>query len=246
MHALDASAAAAPDEHTAVRKSRLRDFLIHAGVEAARREELIEASHARGKRIEGVAVTTHVNDGEELDGLRILHTPGHSPGHVCIAVGNVLLSADHILARTVPQQWPESMAPYTGLGHYFDSLDKIARIPGFEVTLPAHEQIIQDVYARIQSIRAAHLRRLDRLLTMLRRVGRPLSVGEIATQLYPEMSGFRAVLAITDVGARVEYLHARGRIHVADLDAIERADCPVYRYVADEFAEVPCRGLPSL
>jgi glyoxylase-like metal-dependent hydrolase (beta-lactamase superfamily II) len=231
MHALDSWAVTAPAERTAVAKSRLREFLNHAGVEPARREEVIKASHAHGQPIAAVAVTTRVNDGDELDGLRILHTPGHSPGHVCIAVGNMLLSADHILARTVPQQWPESIAPYTGLGHYLDSLDKIQSIPGFETTLPAHEQIIEDVYARIHSIRAAHMRRLDRLLAMLRRADRPLSVGEIAEQLYPDVTGFRAALAITDVGARVEYLHQRDRLRVADLAAIDGADRPVYRYV---------------
>ena len=161
-------------------------------------------------------------DGEDLDGLRIIHTPGHSPGHVCIGVGNILLSADHILARTVPQQWPESVAAYTGLGHYLDSLEKIERMPGFELTLAAHEQAIHDLYGRIETIRGAHVRRLDRLLDMLGEASGPLSIDEITRRLYPEVTGFRAVLAITDVGSRVEYLHQRGRLAVANLDEVER------------------------
>ena len=169
-------------------------------------------------------------DGEDLDGLRIIHTPGHSPGHVCIGVGNILLSADHILARTVPQQWPESVAAYTGLGHYLDSLEKIERMPGFELTLAAHEQAIHDLYGRIETIRGAHVRRLDRLLDMLAAASGPLSIDEITGQLYPEVTGFRAVLAITDVGSRVEYLHQRGRLAVANLDEVEREQNAVCRY----------------
>jgi glyoxylase-like metal-dependent hydrolase (beta-lactamase superfamily II) len=171
-----------------------------------------------------------LEDGDELDGLRIIHTPGHSPGHVCIGVGNVLLSADHVLARTLPHQWVESAAPYTGLGHYLESLDKIARLPGFELALAAHEQVIHEPYRRIESIRAAHRRRLDRLLELLRAADRPMSLYEIILETYPEVSGFRAVLAMTDVGSRVEFLHQRGQLAVVNLDEVERQPEAAYLY----------------
>jgi hypothetical protein len=38
-------------------------------------------------------------------------------------------------------------------------------------------------------------------------------------------------LAITDVGSRVEYLHQRGRLIVANLDQCRHDAEPVYRYV---------------
>jgi glyoxylase-like metal-dependent hydrolase (beta-lactamase superfamily II) len=230
VHALDRAAVTSYREHTIVGNSRLNAFFREAGVDPVRRSELLKISHYTGQQIDDQAAELTLTDGQELDGLRIIHTPGHSPGHVCIGVGNVLLSADHILARTVPQQWPESAAPYTGLGHYLDSLEKIGRMPGFELTLAAHEQTIHDVYGRIETIRGAHMRRLDRLLDMLGKVSRPLSIDEIAHHLYPEVTGFRAVLAITDVGSRVEYLHQRGRLAVANLDEVKREQNPVYRY----------------
>jgi glyoxylase-like metal-dependent hydrolase (beta-lactamase superfamily II) len=230
VHELDRGSLTSHREHVAVGNSRLNDFLQQAGVDPDRRGELLSISHYSGTPIEGVTVGLTLVDGQPLDGLRIIHTPGHSPGHVCIGVGNVLLSADHILARTVPQQWPESTAAYTGLGHYLDSLDKIERIPGFELTLAAHEQAIHDLYGRIETIRGAHRRRLERLLEMLGKAARPLSVDEITRELYPEVTGFRAVLAITDVGSRVEYLQQRGRLTVANLDEIAREQKPVYRY----------------
>ena len=171
-----------------------------------------------------------MEDGDELDGLRIIHTPGHSPGHVCIGVGNVLLSADHVLARTLPHQWVESAAAYTGLGHYLESLDKIARTAGFELALAAHEQAIHDVYRRIETIRATHRRRLERLLELVRAAGRPMSLYEIILDTYPEVTGFRAVLAMTDIGSRVEYLQQRGELAVVNLDELEREPDAVYRY----------------
>lgn len=230
VHPLDRAAVISHRQYVVVGNSRLNDFLRRSGVDAVRRNELLRISHYRGRPVEGVGVTLELTDDQQFDGLRIIHTPGHSPGHVCIAVGNILLSADHILARTVPQQWPEATAAYTGLGHYLESLDKIASQPGLELTLAAHEQPIHDVYGRIETIRNAHMRRLDRLLSVLGKASQPLSVDQITQNLYAEATGFRAVLAITDVGARVEYLHQRGRLTIVNLDEVERHQNPVYRY----------------
>jgi glyoxylase-like metal-dependent hydrolase (beta-lactamase superfamily II) len=231
VHSLDQIAVTSHREYVAVGNSRLRTFFQQAGIEPERRARLLKLSHFIGTPVEPVEVQQALSDGQELDGLRILHTPGHSPGHLCIGAGDVLFSFDHILARTVPQQWPEFTAPYTGLGHYLESLAKIEQTPGIELTLAAHEQAIHNVYERIETIRRAHLRRLDRLTDMLRKASRPLSIGEIADELYPEVTGHREVLAITDVGSRVEYLHQRGRLRVENLDEIDRAETPVYRYV---------------
>jgi glyoxylase-like metal-dependent hydrolase (beta-lactamase superfamily II) len=230
VHALDRMAVTSHREYVTLGNARLSAFFRASGIDPVRRTGLLKTSHYVGTLVEGVKVDLTLDDQQDLDGLQIIHTPGHSPGHVCIGIGNILLSADHILAQTVPQQWPESTAPYTGLGHYLDSLEKIRRMPGFELTLAAHEQPIHDLYGRIASIRAAHSRRLDRLIDLLAKADRPLSVDEIATNSYPEVTGFRALLAITDVGSRVEYLHQRGRLAVANLDEVEQAEEPVYRY----------------
>jgi hypothetical protein len=42
--------------------------------------------------------------------------------------------------------------------------------------------------------------------------------------------GFQAMLALTDVGARVEYLDQRGLLAIANLDEVDGDDSPVYRY----------------
>jgi glyoxylase-like metal-dependent hydrolase (beta-lactamase superfamily II) len=230
VHSLDSTPVASCHAHVVTSTVRLNALFRRAGVDEARRSELVRTSPYRWASHENVPVGRRLEDGDELDGLRVLHTPGHSPGHVCIAVGNVLLSGDHILSQTLPHLWPESAAAYTGLGHYLESLTKIERTPGIELTLAAHEQVIHDVYGRIQTIRSAHRRRLGRLLDMLRKAARPMSIDEIAQQSYPEVTSFRAVLAVTDVSSRVEYLHQRGELTVANLDEIERDEDAVFRY----------------
>ncbi len=35
-----------------------------------------------------------LRDGDEIAGLRVIHTPGHTPGHICLLRGDVLFSGD--------------------------------------------------------------------------------------------------------------------------------------------------------
>jgi glyoxylase-like metal-dependent hydrolase (beta-lactamase superfamily II) len=232
IHELDRAVVASPREYAAVSAVRLDDFFRRAGVDPDRRDDLLKLSPYRWIPHAEVHVSLPLKDGDELDGLRILHTPGHSPGHVCIAVGDVLLAGDHILSQTLPQQWPECIMAYTGLGHYLESLDKVYRTPGFKLALTAHEQPIPDVYRRIDTMRSAHERRLQRLLELLKNAGGPMTLDEIARESYPEVTGYRALLAITDVGSRVEYLHQRGQLTVANLDEVEKDETTVFRYRA--------------
>ena len=208
----------------------LYGFLQQAGVDPARLKEMVDHSQRVGRHVEGVKVGWELSDGQRIDGLHVIHTPGHSPGHVCLGIGDVLLSGDHIMAQTLPQQWPSIAAGSVGLGCYLASLEKIERMPGFIVTLAAHEQVIHNVYHRIAAIRAAIGRRLERLVGRLGEALRPLTIEEITRDLYPEVNGFRAVLAITDVGARIEYLLQQGQLAIANLGDAQCEHDPVYRY----------------
>ena len=127
----------------------------------------------------------------------------HSPGHVRLAVGDILL-AGTISWRTVSQLWPESVAAYTGLGHYLDSLKRIQRCGPFRLAMGGHEPVIHDLAHRLEEIRAAHQRRLERLLEILSGAPEPLCVDQLSERMYSRQRGYPALLALTDVGARVE------------------------------------------
>jgi glyoxylase-like metal-dependent hydrolase (beta-lactamase superfamily II) len=230
VHPLDHRVVTAWDERSVVFNQGFRRFLRHAGVEPEAEAALIRVFGFTRGRVRSVPVQRALDDDGPLDGLRIIHTPGHSPGHVCIAVGNVLLCGDHVLPRTMSQQWPESVAPYTGLGHYLESLDKVARLEGIEVALGGHEPPIRDLAARIGELRATHLRRLDRVLEITRKAPGPPTIAEITRQMYSRQKGLHALLALTDVGSRVEYLELRGRLEVANLEEIERQEDAPRRY----------------
>lgn len=230
VHPLDRRVIEANSERAAVHGAAFRRFLAIAGVSFARREQLMEAFRLTTGSVRSVPVDFTLDDGKIFDGLTIVHTPGHSPGHVSIIVGDVILVGDHILARTLTQQWPESVAAYAGLGHYLESLEKVRRAGDFTMALGGHELPVREVHQRIDEIRSGQQRRLERMLDILRDAGRPLSIAEITAKMYSHQEGFRAMLAITDVGSRVEYLEQRGELAVANFDELADADAPVYRY----------------
>ncbi len=152
------------------------------------------------RHVSSLPVALTLTDGMELDGLRFIHVPGHCPGQVCIAVGDILLSADHILPTITPHQAPESITPSTGLGHYFDSLRKIQRLGGFDLALGGHEQPIRDVYKRIDEIRASHQRKLDKIMDIFVEASEPLAINDISKRLYRRVQGFHILLALEEVG----------------------------------------------
>lgn len=230
-HPLDAGALAAWEEYAVMSKQRLGLFFREAGVEAPLGQQLLAASRFERTRLTPVPVDRWLSDGQELDGMKIIHTPGHSAGHCCIAVGDVLLTADHILARTVPQQWPERISPFLGLSHYLQSLQRIEQADAFRLGLASHEEAIHNLAHRIDTIRQSHRRRCDRLLGFIADARQPPTVAELAHRMYGELAGFRGVLALTDVGARIEYLQQLGEVRLGNLDEVEADHLAPWRFV---------------
>lgn len=231
VHPLDNRRVTAMEERDALAEKAMLAFLRQAGVPPDEQADVLASDRKPRQHARSVPVDGPLEDGQRLDGLEVLHTPGHSPGHVCLRTGDVLLCGDHVLSRTVPQQWPESTAPYTGLGHYLESLAKIRWLDGIELALGGHEPPVRNLYQRIDEIESSHRRRLERLLEILHKAQRPLSIREICHQMYSVQKGFHNMLALSDVGSRVEYLDLRGQLAIGNLDEVRRQEHPVYRYV---------------
>ncbi len=213
-----------------VATAALRRFLQQAGVRAGLQSAFLEMYGFSKRHVSSVPVAITLADGMELDGMRFIHVPGHCPGQVCIALGNILISADHILPTITPHQGPESITPSTGLGHYLDSLTKIERLGEFDLALGGHEEPIRNVRRRIAEIRASHERKLDKILEIVATADEPLAINEISKRLYRRVQGFHILLALEEVGAHVEYLYNHGRLAIANLDAIEREENPAILY----------------
>jgi len=230
IHQLDARILTAFEERVDVAKKAIRRFLQQAGVGGTMLQGFMDVYGYSKKNMHSLPVARTLVDHQELDGLSFIHTPGHCPGQVCIAVGNVLLTADHVLRDISPHQAPESIMPYTGLGHYLESLDKVRRMPGFELALGGHGEPIVDVYKRIDDIRQGHERKLEKVFSAISGSPEPMTINDISQQIYVNVRGFHVLLAIEEIAAHVEYLYQHNRLAIANLDEFRRQDNPPIRY----------------
>lgn len=83
-----------------------------------------------------VALERDLDEGDEINGWRVIHTPGQTPGHICLHKRDILISGDLLSAsaggfRTAP--------PHTIIDPpaYARSLRAVAKLD-FEMILPAH------------------------------------------------------------------------------------------------------------
>ncbi|WP_293913638.1 MBL fold metallo-hydrolase [Deinococcus sp.] len=219
VHELDRPILSAYRERLVLTSRALQAFLVEAGVDAAGVDAFM-AMYTGGKhRFKGGPIETTLHHGDVLDGVfRVIHTPGHCPGQVCLRVGEVLLSADQVLAHTTPHLSAERITPGNGLSHYLHSLDLLDAEEGVELTLAGHEEPIVDLRARTASVRDSHERKMKRILDLC---SAPHNLQAISAELYPRVKNYDTLLALEKVGALVEYLSARGQVRVANLSQME-------------------------
>jgi glyoxylase-like metal-dependent hydrolase (beta-lactamase superfamily II) len=83
-----------------------------------------------------VSLERALEDGDEINGWRVIHTPGQTPGHICLHKRDILISGDLLSAsaggfRVAPPQ--TIIDPIA----YERSLCAVAKLD-FEIILPAH------------------------------------------------------------------------------------------------------------
>ncbi len=229
VHELDRRVLTHHEERLVLVNRAVSAFLWRAGVSESNHTSLMGMYGWSKGLFRSIEVETVLRDGDLLDDLMLVrHVPGHCPGQVCLQIGDVLLSADHVLPHTSPHMAPESITPSTGLDHYFDSLRKIAGVPGIRLALGGHEEPIGDIYERIAQIEDSHQRKLERLLEAC---AEPQTINELSKAIYSDVSSYNILLALEEVGAHIEYLDLHGALAIANLDEVaadERA-APRYR-----------------
>ena len=97
--------------------------------------------------------------------LRCIHTPGHTPGHVCLYIEDekILFSGDHVLFDITPNIsiWNDVPA---SLADYMESLRKMHTLEVAH-TFPGHREFAGDFHQRIDTLIAHHFERLQEILS---------------------------------------------------------------------------------
>jgi glyoxylase-like metal-dependent hydrolase (beta-lactamase superfamily II) len=150
--------------------------------------------------------------------LRVLHTPGHTRGHVVFldAAGGVLFAGDHVLPHITPSLGFESRPAPSPLADYLRSLAKVRALPDARL-LPAHGPVTDSVHARVDEL-------LDHHEDRLRAAEKALHTGaatpyEVARCLrwtrrafhLNEVDPVNQMLAVIETAAHLDVLVVQGR-----------------------------------
>jgi glyoxylase-like metal-dependent hydrolase (beta-lactamase superfamily II) len=170
-------------------------------------------------RWEVIEPTHLVGDGDRIGRLEAVWTPGHSPGHLCLADtrGGRMLTGDHVLDPITPHigLWRESDGD--PLGDYVASLEKVrGRGPGG--ALPAHGEPFPDLDRRVDELLAHTAMRDGQVLETL--AAGSATAGEIAGRLpwtrrnraFADLGEFHQQFAVSETIAHLHHLHARGLV----------------------------------
>ncbi|MEV4078827.1 MBL fold metallo-hydrolase [Nonomuraea fuscirosea] len=220
MHEADAALVRMINEYEAGAQADMQaDMLRRAGADPA------EAAQAVGERPVPPAQPDRVlHDGDLVDlpgrKLRALHTPGHTPGHICLHLEDAdrLFTGDHVLPDITPHVgiYPYDRDDIDPLGDFLDSLDRVGDLGPLDA-LPAHEWIFPDVAARAVQIRHHHEEKLERLRALLAQRPQPLTIWEVASMMtwnrpWEDLAPVLKGMAAGEAAAHLRTLEARGLI----------------------------------
>jgi glyoxylase-like metal-dependent hydrolase (beta-lactamase superfamily II) len=139
----------------------------------------------------------------------VVHTPGHSPGHVCLwsAADRLLCSGDHLLEVALPPVTFERGFEADPMGSYLESLDRVGALAP-ELVLPGHGAPFRDGARRAASISRNKRRRLERIREMV--VSRERTVTGLTAELFPmPLTGAQRHFAMAEILADLAYFEVR-------------------------------------
>lgn len=143
-------------------------------------------------------------DGQELAGLRVIATPGHTMDHVCFDLGERrLLAGDHIMG------WSTSVvlrAPHGSMGLYLANLKKI-RALNYKTIFSGHGPAITDPEPFIKSLIRTRETKIDQTLALLNQEWQTETA--LLSKVYSHLSGPLLRAAGEMLGSTLEELENR-------------------------------------
>lgn len=93
-------------------------------------------SWTASRTLPAVGVDRAVNDGDRIGSLTVVHTPGHTPGHICLQRGEFFFSGDLLQASSVEfQETPHELTADVPTSR--QSIRKVAKLE-FQAILSSH------------------------------------------------------------------------------------------------------------
>jgi glyoxylase-like metal-dependent hydrolase (beta-lactamase superfamily II) len=232
VHGLDVQTVAHHEARLALISKRLASFLSDAGLAEETRDSVLSMYRFTKAIYHSVPVDfTYEAVDMRVGAFEMIHLPGHCPGHVAMRLDDVIFCGDMVVEGVTPHISPESINPYSGLDHYLESL---LRFEGWasssRLIFSGHDDVITDLYSRIEATRNNLIRRISKALAAL---SEPCTIAETCQAVYGEISGYNGLLVIEKTGAYIEYLYEHGMIEIVNTDELERGGPARYRLLRD-------------
>ena len=152
-------------------------------------------------------VDQRIAGGEIIEGLEVIHTPGHTSEHVCfLSPGGDLFSGDTILGAGTTAIFP----PDGSMPDYIRSL-RLLRERNPRVIHPAHGPTREEGAALIDDYIAHRLEREQQVIEALK--AGASTVAQLRARIYPDLARNLHATAEIQMGAHLAKLEEEGRVH---------------------------------
>lgn len=145
--------------------------------------------------------------------LQIIHTPGHTPGHISLrdASRGLLFTGDHILPTVYSGIGLGGASATNPIADYLDSLDRVAPFDG-DAVLPGHGYRFTGLGDRRRDIEQHHLTRSREVDVIAGRLDNP-SVWQVAERVswsggWENLSPFNRLSAVNQTELHLEFVRS--------------------------------------
>jgi len=180
---------------------------------------------------------TELNDGAELEfengALRIVHTPGHTPGSCSFVreADRTIIAGDCVLKRITPNPVisPDPIDRSRRFRSLAEYLVSLARVRSFAPTLVfgGHGEPIRDFEELFNRYLRLIRERQSGIIGLIPQDG--ATAWEVSRNLFPDTDDVHRFLAVSEAVAHLDYAHSEGKIELEMSDGRE-----VYRKMSDD------------
>jgi glyoxylase-like metal-dependent hydrolase (beta-lactamase superfamily II) len=155
-----------------------------------------------------------VDDGHVLEigalHLKLVHTPGHTAGHLCMLIPEerLLFAGDNVLGVGTAAIAPP---PHGDMAQYVASLKKMQTLDA-ELLAPGHGPLVKEPNRKIQELIDHRQQREEQILRLMAD-GRD-SVKSLVKAIYPELDKRLLMMATGQVISHLHKLQAEGKLRL--------------------------------
>lgn len=158
------------------------DYWVSHGMPETQVDTMLRESGRLVDAVHWVRDPRLVDDGDEIDGWRVIVLRGHADGHIVLLRDGVLIAGDTILTGITPAIGLYAKSRPDPLGDYFETLARIEELEP-RVAYAGHKETIRAPAGRAREIAEHHRVRLARTEAVLG--ARPQSAYAVSLELFP-------------------------------------------------------------